>query len=358
MNLSYQPHKHIPALDSLRGIAVLLVIIFHCFPHNVTKIGWIGVDIFFVLSGFLITGILLDTKGKKNFYLNFIVRRTLRIFPLYYFSLILCLVLIPVFLPGVMSPGFSYYIIHQPWFWLYCQNWLFSLTGFPEDHTLVHFWSLAVEEQFYVFWPFVIMLVNRKWLLPLSLMLIVFSSFFKFYLGQRLGLVSPFEYMATVSRMDALLIGAIIAILIRDKKQWLEKYTKYFAVVSFVIVLAGLAKYRSLHFINLAPLYIFIEILAGCFLLYMLAAKPSTKSIFDNSVFAFLGKYSYGLYVYHYIIFNILKHHYWDVLKTHVSNAVLAMVVLGLIALLLSLVISLLSFKILESPLLKLKKYF
>lgn len=153
LSIKYNPKQHISALDSIRGVAVLLVILFHCYPTYITKLGWLGVDLFFVLSGFLITGLLLDAKGKNNYYRNFIVRRTLRIFPLYYFALLLCLVIVPIVFKSLLPPDYGYYTANQLWFWTYTQNWLFSKTGFPENLTLVHFWSLAVEEQFYLFWP-------------------------------------------------------------------------------------------------------------------------------------------------------------------------------------------------------------
>src|SRR5690348_15214555 len=118
-SLFYANSRHIPALDGLRGIAVLSVMLYHCFPFLITKLGWAGVDLFFVLSGFLITGILLDSKAKPNYYKNFIVRRVLRIFPLYYFVLALMLLLIPFFFPDFLGAHFTYYTKHQQWFWLY-----------------------------------------------------------------------------------------------------------------------------------------------------------------------------------------------------------------------------------------------
>lgn len=361
MKIRYTRGEHIPALDSIRGLAVLLVILFHCYPHNITKIGWIGVDIFFVLSGFLITGILLDTKGKANFYKNFIIRRTLRIFPLYYFALLVCLVIIPAFWPGVMSTDFNFYITNQKWFWLYCQNWLFSLRGFPVDHTLVHFWSLAVEEQFYIFWPLLIMVLNRKQLLYVSILLIAFSAYFKFFLGSRLGFVYPFQYLSTFARMDALLIGAIIAILIRGERAWLEKYAKYFAIISLLIVSIFFIRFRIVFFGELASIYLFIDILAGYLILYMLNTESKfyfLKKFLNASFFRILGKYSYGLYVYHAIILRILENHYYNNLKEHYESSLLAILIIGSITIILSFIISILSFWFIESPLLKLKKYF
>jgi len=155
---------YIPALDGLRALAILLVI-----PHNldilsapyravevppvtVMHAGWIGVQLFFVLSGFLITGNLLDTRGSANYYRAFIGRRALRILPLYYGVLLVTFVLVPLL--GSMPEKLQETAPNQVWLWTFLLNW-----SAPYGHTVVgfgHFWSLAVEEQFYLLWPFVV----------------------------------------------------------------------------------------------------------------------------------------------------------------------------------------------------------
>ncbi len=360
MRINYQSASHIPVLDSLRGLAVLLVILFHCFPHPVTTLGWVGVDLFFVLSGFLITGILIDSKGKKGYYRNFIARRTLRIFPLYFFALLICLVLLPLFFHSLLSPDYAYYLQHQGWFWLYGQNWLFSITGFPKDHTLVHFWSLAVEEQFYVFWPLVVAVCSRRKLIWVCLFLIVFCLFFRFYLGERLGLIDPFRYMATAARMDALLIGALIAIFIRTRKELLERFTLPVALISVAAIAAGILYSFSLHFIRLSSIYLFIDIAAGCLLILLLSNYSDFFALrwLKHRSFKWLGKYSYGLYVYHYIIFNLIRYNLEDQVNVISGNKWLTMLAIGGVSVALSFIISVVSFKYLEMPFLKLKKYF
>src|SRR5687767_13351351 len=119
-----------PALDGLRGLAILLVVTFHNFGFIDEFIfGWLGVDLFFVLSGFLITGILLKTVGAPHYLRNFFARRILRIFPLYYLSLIIFLVILP--LVGIYKNELAYYTQHQWWLWLYLQNWLYSFYFTP-----------------------------------------------------------------------------------------------------------------------------------------------------------------------------------------------------------------------------------
>ena len=158
--------KHIPALDGVRAVAVLLVICFHFWqvftygPYSlVGKIamwGQTGVDLFFVLSGFLITGILLDTKGSPSFLRNFYARRILRIFPLYYATLLTIYLIGPLFRWSAWVPENQ-----SLWFWTYLQN--LPMT-FAPGHVAgpEHFWSLAVEEQFYMVWPFLVLRLDPQ----------------------------------------------------------------------------------------------------------------------------------------------------------------------------------------------------
>ena len=130
-----------PALDGLRGLAILLVVVYHNFGFiHYSSFGWLGVDLFFVLSGFLITEILLNTVGKKGFLRNFYARRALRIFPLYYLSLFVFLFLLPAL---NLFPGSEYYVGNQGWLWAYLQNWLFIFRENESTVTLHHLWSLA-----------------------------------------------------------------------------------------------------------------------------------------------------------------------------------------------------------------------
>jgi peptidoglycan/LPS O-acetylase OafA/YrhL len=159
--------ERVPVLDGLRGLAILLVMLHHFFQNYVPEpvwidrlvfglmgCGWFGVDLFFVLSGFLITGILYDAKGADRYFLNFYARRTLRIFPLYYAVLVLLFVL----LPRVPHPLAADYVSDsapdQLWFWLYLTNFRIALNGGWYSHLVPSvFWSLAIEEQFYVLYP-------------------------------------------------------------------------------------------------------------------------------------------------------------------------------------------------------------
>jgi peptidoglycan/LPS O-acetylase OafA/YrhL len=156
--------RHLPALDGLRGIAILVVLVNTLSAldplsstaartlSRVTDHGWTGVQLFFVLSGFLITGILLDSRYAKNYFSAFYARRTLRIFPLYFGVLFVAFIVLPVL--GAAPPIIIQDQPNQLWLWTYTANWGSNL-GHPSV-AFPHFWSLAVEEQFYLVWPFLI----------------------------------------------------------------------------------------------------------------------------------------------------------------------------------------------------------
>ncbi|MEO7432879.1 MAG: acyltransferase [Dokdonella sp.] len=214
---------HVDALDGLRGIAILLVLAHgfdvvgdsHGVVHHVGElmdVGWIGVQLFFVLSGFLITGILLDTRSNAHYYRSFFVRRVLRIFPLYYGVLLVAFVLLPM----IIDTGDSGR--HQIWLWTYLANYVAPFGR--EEPAFPHFWSLCVEEQFYLVWPLVVRLTGRRGVVAISLALIAIAMATRIALRQHFGDPVGIEaaYMFTPSRMDALAIGALIAALLREPR--------------------------------------------------------------------------------------------------------------------------------------------
>lgn len=163
---------HFAALDGLRGCAVLAVVLLHAtssLQHPATiaggaikklfSCGWIGVDLFFVLSGFLITGILVDAKGRPRYFRTFYWRRSLRILPLYYGLLVVLFVIAP----AVAGPAWRAGALPssgQAWYWLHLQNFV-SLRNETAGY-LGNLWSLAIEEQFYLVWAPLILITDRR----------------------------------------------------------------------------------------------------------------------------------------------------------------------------------------------------
>ena len=309
--------NHYVQLDGLRGLAILMVMVYHfCltlpgfqapgvgFPLQLAQAGWMGVDLFFVLSGFLITNILIETRATRNYFRNFIARRTLRIWPLYYLNLIVFFVVLPMVLHPLPDPLRSMQD-KQAWFWLYGANWLFAReAGF--GHTSGgYFWSLAVEEQFYVLWPLVVYLLSNRTLLRTSLGLLVLSLILRIVLGS-LGVIGNSLYVVTFTHLDGLAVGSTLAVCLRDPK--LTAVVRRVLPFAAVLGLAGLVAARLTggdYFFWGKGMstygYTAIALLFGALLMYALDNGPALvlNRFLSTGFMRQTGKYSYALYVVH-----------------------------------------------------------
>lgn len=218
--------NRLPALDGLRGLAIALVTAFHFLrgpggtavdvSSALANAGWIGVDLFFVISGFLITGILLDARGDPRYYRNFYARRVLRILPLYYGYLVLLLLLAGTSFGHAL--GADYFADHQAWFWTHTTNWLLLRTPGPGGAGAAGFgalWSLALEEQFYLVWPTVVAVVSIQALRRICLIVIAGSLVLRLVLAL-LGTSAYTLYASSFTHLDPLAVGALLAILLRE----------------------------------------------------------------------------------------------------------------------------------------------
>lgn len=368
---TFSPDKeaHIPVLDGLRGMAVLMVLLFHfwqglpVYQHlfspeisrglSLFSIGQKGVDLFFVLSGFLITGILLRTRGAAHYFKNFYIRRSLRIFPLYFAVVLGCLLVGAIW----SAPGFQW---NQSWWYLcYLQNvgttfWPGSV-GEPG-----HFWSLAVEEHFYLFWPLVVLLLNRRQLVFFSLALVVLSILVR-AVFLRLGL-DVFTF--TLCRMDTLALGALLAVLFTDPGQWLATRTW---VARGCLPVAGLALGAFFVWSGTASALLQTfkyTLFAGlCGVVLILALSPGRWNplprLFNLAWLREMGKTSYAMYVFHPFIYaGVMGRLYgagWSPLRGLLWPALLTELVL---ALGLTILASRISWVFFEQPLIKLKSRF
>jgi peptidoglycan/LPS O-acetylase OafA/YrhL len=233
-------------LDGLRGIAILLVLGFHFMVKTgpayaldyLFQIGWSGVDLFFVLSGYLITGILLDSKGKPHYYRNFIIRRTLRIFPLYYASL-----LIVAYLTFYPYPIRWHDFLHTGdgwWYLSYVGNIRsFLKNDWPGAALLTPLWSLQVEEQFYLSFPFLVWAVKRGTLAKVLASSVAFALLLRIVLAITMPKYLLGTYMLMPCRMDALAMGGLIAIARREKPEWLtSRWVRRGTAISAAIAVA------------------------------------------------------------------------------------------------------------------------
>ena len=307
---------HLPALDGLRGVAVLLVVMLHLTmqihnPSGVTLVlkrvfsfGWSGVDLFFVLSGFLITGILDDAKGTTNYFRVFYARRMLRILPLYYGALLF--VFVTPYL--VSTPRIARFLVplkDQLWYWFYLQN----VHPLPQPFVglVGHFWSLAIEEQFYLVWPVIILLLSRKsalWvcaaILPLSIAYRAITS----YVMPELG-----SYIATFAHLDGLAVGSALALLYRTPgaTDWIKRRLLPITAVSF----AGMLILYNGWISTIKPakhvlLGAFVALTYGCLLMYAVEQRRGPlASCLRSRIMRFFGRYSYGMYVLHIPLVSI-----------------------------------------------------
>lgn len=305
----------------MRGLAVSLVLIHHIssmFQYNsvISKVfrnvlygGWTGVDLFFVLSGFLITGILWDTRHAEHYFRNFYARRTLRIFPLYYATLILVLCIIPlaslivVKMPATFQGILNGSYAAQPYWPLFCTylvNVLVAWKGFGSI-SLTHFWTLSVEEHFYLLWPFVVCRLTLRKLIITSIMLVVGALILRMI---AIPLINPIAILVlTPFRMDGLALGALLALLWRMPEQKV-KIVRWARVILPVtgLILFTLFCYKgtasSIGHLSQSIGYTASILFYGCLLVRVLDTAW-LNSIFRHRVPRFFGKYSYSVYVFH-----------------------------------------------------------
>lgn len=305
---------HIPALDGVRGLAILAVLIYRFglqgdfylstdpadqLPQWAVlglALGQRGVDLFFVLSGFLITGILFDAKGESQFFRHFYTRRVLRILPLYYGSLVLFLLVIPCFLTSAQFPT-KYAQEDQHWLWLHAANLSFLFRGEWSLGRLDHFWSLAIEEHFYFVWPLVIFLCNRG-----TAMWVCAVGFFASPLARmawiKAGGVDVAIDTLTIFRLEGLLAGAWLALAVRGPNglSVLAKPAKWVLIGTGLLLLPTVLTNKRLMTI---PETLYAAFFAASLAMVLTSGAQSWCGRLCGSRFLrFFGKYSYAMYIF------------------------------------------------------------
>ncbi len=391
---------HYPALDGLRGLAILMVLACHCFqqapaldgPHWVFGAmgshGSFGVDLFFVLSGFLITGILYDSRALRHRFRNFYARRFLRIFPLYFGVLAFAATVLLALRWGDPTLFYSSHAARmvwhaQPFLWTYTEN--LRMAAGHSAWCFGHFWSLCVEEQFYLVWPLVILLLPRRAIIGVCISLI-FGALVLRLVMSACGAGFLTVYFFTPARLDPLAAGALVAMLLRAPDTTiiprLVNAARRFVPVVLVgaIVLFVGFPLASLGTRTAAPelsgffsraadgrwcadfQYSAMALLFSGVLLLLVAPQGSArlKQLFSWKPLRAIGGYSYGIYVIHYPILGLLRlaeapGRPLHGLETHGVPGALAYVAL---AIAISFGLAFASFHLYEKRFLKLKKYF
>jgi peptidoglycan/LPS O-acetylase OafA/YrhL len=306
---------HVPALDGVRGIAIALVLLSHCgWPAGFGAVGWIGVDLFFVLSGYLITGILADTRDATNRARSFYIRRALRIFPLYYAVLIGLFVVAPM-VRQINWPQYHALVRDQLWYWTYLCDWPMAFSHPPFNTILGHFWTLSIEEQFYWIWPVAIWSLSSRAAMRTCIGLLIAASVLRVYLVTYVPLVlNPlypisFEYLFLPTRIDGLLIGALLALGLRRAGgfavviRWILPAVALAAAAIVALLLARHTTNQNDPWVIMVY-YPAIAIVFGGLVLY---AAVRRSRVLESGVLRWLGKYSYGLYVLHWPIMTIAR---------------------------------------------------
>lgn len=303
-------------LDGLRGLAILGVLCAHFlnrWPGDgpldraaiaALGLGWAGVDLFFVLSGLLITGILVDTLGARGWWSSFLVRRALRIFPLYYLALGLF---------GWFGPSLG---LIDPWtfgrwgwwYWAYLGNWAFAFQQVIPP--LSHFWSLAVEEQFYLGWPLVVLAARGRRLAWVAGALVLAGPLLRAWVVYGTGWPAGSAYRVTPGRLDELALGALLAVALRDERlrpRLLAAWPALAGVGAAGFAVLGL--WNGPFDMHRAPLELWSHTFLGLAFAGLLVAAVATEGteaplqrLLRSRPLQALGRVSYGVYVVHYFV--------------------------------------------------------
>lgn len=347
----------IAELDGLRGIAILMVMVHRFWPRSDTSVaadvagaGWIGVDLFFVISGFLITGILLETRGEPQYFRNFYVRRVLRIFPLYYLFVGTILIVFS------SNPEFREHAGSPLWYLFYLGNVPEGMLGNDVPYWLAPVWSLAIEEQFYLTFPLLVALLDRRRLTIMLLAILVISPVIR----TTTMLIAPeqerVQYLFTLCRLDTIAIGCLLAIFLRGldlerHRVWLRKAGIGILIGAAIIgLISGLDRTTSF-----GRIFGYSIVALGCgamVMLAMLVRDQRSSAPLRAAWLRYFGKLCFGLYLLHRPADTFVSA---VAARAGIDGAALWLIPLKISG---ALVLATISWRLLEQPILSLKSVF
>lgn len=363
---------YFPALDGLRFIAFLTVFIHHVtFYINPSLVGnpilrffrvngWIGVDIFFVLSGFLVTLLLLEERKKRgNFsYKNFFLRRVIRIWPLYFLALIFGYLIFPNILlilgsshtwPNLASDIKKY----LPWHLIFLGNINTAFLGWESMRGVSQLWAISLEQQFYIIWPIFLFFIKKLKTAFITTILLILVA-----IGLRIVLVNsgvnhPGIYTNTLARIDSLMFGVILGFVLFFKGEFINKLANIsrfylLILIGFIIFLFFSTANNTLAIRNGIFGYLVTGIFSLITIIVCIQKENIITKLLSNKVLLKLGRLSYGLYIWHVFALEFLA---FLILPT---GSLLPLLILGFI---LTLALAYLSYNLFEKFFLKFKKY-
>lgn len=295
--------RRVPALDGVRGLAILAVFVYHATNWGGGAIarwgswGWMGVDLFFVLSGYLITGILLDTRQRHDYYSVFYVKRALRILPAF-----VAFMLVLAFLAPMRPTEHQLFVGHQGWYWGYAANVLLARQGWSAlPFETGHLWSLAVEEQFYFVWPFVIARCTRpRFAFRVALGVIVCVGVLRALAVMRHADALPI-YVLPMFRADALAWGALLAALERRRSNTISvaQLRPMLLVLGGLVLAVVIARLRDANNPSPSMQLLGYPALAAFGAGLVATAITSAPRWLAWRPLRLIGRYSYGFYLWH-----------------------------------------------------------
>jgi len=307
--VSASSRRHVPELDGLRTIAIVAVVLFHVADAATGPLktfgswGWMGVDLFFVLSGYLITGILLDERAKPlgEYARAFYVKRFARIVPP--FAVFMVVLLAAPNFVGFLPDDYRLFVAAQPWYWLFATNLL--VAGATWAGTVAAtgpLWSLAVEEHFYLLWPWIVRWVTARALFRVCVVIIVVSPLIRLVLLGVFHAHADAIYVLTPTRADTIAFGAAVAILLRndDHRELVRRWSLPSMIAGAVVTLVVVVVAQTAAWFT-APMEVIgfssVALLAAGIVAY--AATHSVKWLAARPVADFGHRYSYSLYLWH-----------------------------------------------------------
>jgi peptidoglycan/LPS O-acetylase OafA/YrhL len=358
--------RRIPELDGLRGVAILMVISFHYINNQLlaasqpvgkwlafaTSFGWVGVDLFFILSGFLIGTILISNSGSSNYFKTFFIRRLVRIVPNFYLLLVVWFLVASLpsirdnyFLAGNMViPLWSYFLL--------VNNIFMAVYDNLGNSALSITWSIGIEEQFYIVFPFLVFYINRKILPYILILLFVLAAIVRLQFSHWIP-----PYVLLPARMDGLSLGVLISYwYIQNGLEFFRRNAGYLLLVmALVIFLCGVF-YRIYGDLGVFKHSLFAIFFGGCLIFALTKRESWFAYILRNKVLIWIGTISYSLYLFHYLILGLVHHIAGNTEGIGINGV--PDIMLSLVAFGLSIIVAWGVFKGLEAPMVRLgKKY-